>query len=100
MVRLLILLALLAAGAFGYPLATEQAGTACAALETRLLGLAPAGAAAGATAWLGSLGVANGAVAEDMARRHYPTLPPAVGCTVAYWLTLVPPVTGKGERRD
>jgi len=89
-----MLLGLLAAGAFGYPLATEKAETPCAALESRLLRLAPAGAAAGAAVWLGSLGVSNGAVAEDMARRQYPTLPPAVGCTVAYWLTLIPPPSG------
>jgi len=98
LVRLLILLGLLGATAFGYPLVTEKAGTACAALETRMLDLAPDGAAAGATVWLGALGVSDGAVAEDMVKRQYKALPPALGCTVAYWLTQVPSTSGKGVR--
>jgi hypothetical protein len=107
----LILLALLVAGAaaYGLPLVSESAGTTCNALEKRFIAVSfpargtsnpdPDLAALG-RAFLGGLqNFSKGSFATEYALREYPNLPSGIGCVVLYWRTVVSPDTIRPRER-
>ena len=96
--RLLILLALIGAGAWFGPQFAEGTDDPCPALEHRVAELAQtqAGKVAGAFSsdprvaqLMGSVkGVANasgGAIAQAYIRDRFPQLPPGVACAASWW---------------
>jgi hypothetical protein len=94
--RLILFVVALAAAGYGLPLLFESAGTACSAFEKKFVAAStkpPPGSDQGAAlgrAILGGLqGMSNGALGAEYARREYESLPPGIGCTVAYWRLLV-----------
>jgi len=101
--KTLLLLLVLAAGVFVYPMLREGAGGQCDALEK--LGVRVATDRGVPAQLLQSL--SNGRMADVMVRSRYPDLPPGIACTLLYWKAAFDPdamltaLTGKpqGERR-
>ncbi|MCC6719722.1 MAG: hypothetical protein IT555_17710 [Acetobacteraceae bacterium] len=106
--RLLLLLALLAAGAWFAPQVSEGTDGPCPALDRRNLAvidaevarLPPAMAAdprlARARALLADvMGATRGTMAEAMVRERFPQLPPGAGCVVGWWKLKLDPDIGE-----
>lgn len=85
---------------YAYPLWNEHASSPCQAMERRFIVMAspPAQEALalrpGRAIELAVLRevlepVSNGALAAAEMKQRYPALPPAIGCTVAYWSSLL-----------
>ena len=82
---------------FAYPLVQEDIGSECRALERRIIALAsPTAGDAAALAALQTL--SGGSLAMTAAKEKYPDLPPAVGCSIAYWQTVFDPDVVKRAR--
>ena len=85
---LVLLILLLAAGFFAYPPLMEGSDGECGALEQRIADLASHDSSGLLTVaplyGSSSSGPSGAAFAQD----HYPLLPAAVGCTLAYWRTI------------
>jgi hypothetical protein len=109
--RFLILLALLAAGAWFAPQFAEDADGPCPALERRVAALVQAeaaklpGGASGDPRMAGLMaavqGVASasgGALAEAYVRERLPQLPRGVGCVVGWWKLKLDPDLGEVMR--
>jgi hypothetical protein len=99
---LLVLVVLAAAGAFIYPPYAEGTDGACSAFEHRAKALAAAeleqksretGGNPRLQQWLAlAQGVAPaGLLADAYIRARFPDLPPAIGCTAAYWNSMQDP---------
>ena len=89
--KLLIVLALVAAFAFIYPVRSENNGDSCGALASRVAKLLSARAVAGIddAATLARIRAAGGTLAATAIKQYLPQLPPALACTALYWkLTL------------
>ena len=85
---LLLLIAVLAGVAFGYPLAGEGTTSSCDALERvtlRVVAVHDKDVPTGGV-MLGTMlqGLSHGQFAAVAAKDRYPSLPPAVACTVLY----------------
>ncbi|KAA5609931.1 hypothetical protein [Rhodovastum atsumiense] len=98
--KLLLLLIVVAVSvAFLYPPYAEDSETSCAAFEHRVKALADAqiDRVAGDNPRLQSLlGTLKGAAptglfADAYIHHHFPSLPPTLACTVAYWRTVQTP---------
>ncbi len=78
---------------FGFPLLNEGASGPCSALEYRVAAAVPMGDGrkpedALASAFMRAIvGASGGSLAAALVKQRYPNLPPALGCTVAYWQT-------------
>jgi hypothetical protein len=86
---LILLIAVAAGVAFGYPLVGEDTGSSCDALERvtlRVVAARDKETSAGGQL-LGQLlqGLSRGQFAAVAAKDRYPTLPPGVACAVLYW---------------
>lgn len=93
--KLLILVALLAAGLFVYPIKAENNGDSCGALAAKvgktLAVQAQDLAKLDSRLSADKIRAAGGAIVETAMRQHFPLLPPALACTAMYWkLTLDP----------
>jgi hypothetical protein len=82
----------------GYPLLNEQATGICSALEYRYATLklmADGSAVNPMTTALarGLVGLSNGELAAAFVKAQQPNLPPAIGCTLAYWDSTFDPVS-------
>jgi len=89
MKRVLLVLAVLAAVFFAYPLVNEGRSAPCAALESRVLTLATreGGPEALILAALAKefLKAGDGRLAEGFSRRNNPDVPAVFSCTMNYW---------------
>lgn len=90
---LLLLVAVIAGVGFGYPLAAEGTSSPCDALErvtVRVVAVHDKDAPSGGVV-LGTLlqGISHGQFAAIAAKQRYPSLPPALACTVLYWHAVV-----------
>ncbi len=102
--RLLILLALVAGGAWFAPQFAEDAQGPCPALERRVAELVKVettrlpGSASGIAGLLSALqGAANasgGAIAQAYVRDRFPLLPPDLACVAAWWKLKIDPDLG------
>src|ERR1700712_2215267 len=101
---LILLVAVIVAGAFLYPPYAERTDTVCAAFEKRVATLAgqqakdlPSSissdprAAAVLGAIHGTASVSSGLLAESYVRDQFPQLPANVGCVAGYWKTKFDP---------
>jgi hypothetical protein len=87
----LLVIVLLAAGFYAYPLVGEGTGSPCDALEHIMLRKAAVERPAGSLdVLLGQMlqGVSRGTIANVVAQDRYPRLPTGIACTVLYWRTL------------
>lgn len=77
--KLLIVIILLLIGGYTYPSMNEDVPSNCQAVETKLLELSDIP--------MGKLftGLSQGEFGKAIAKRHFPELPPQIGCSVAYW---------------
>ncbi len=100
MIGKLLFTAVLAAGVgYAYPLWNEGAHTTCQALEQRLITMAgpasllahPAHAIEQAVLHSYIEPLSDGRIAAAEVKQRYPALPADIGCTVAYWTTLLDP---------
>ena len=87
--RLLTLLALLAAGAWFAPQLAESANGPCPALELRVAALLKADGGTLPPGLLdavqGMARASGGALAQAYASDRFPQLPPDLGCVAAWW---------------
>lgn len=87
--RLLLVLALLAAGGWFAPQVTEKVAAPCPALERRaatVLEAGPGGPVPAAQVMAAQMMAATrGGLAEAMVRERLPQLPPGAGCVVGWW---------------
>ncbi len=106
--RLLILLALLAGGAWFGPQLTEGTDAPCPALERRTVAVLDAEVAklppqlaadprlARARSFLAeTMGATRGIMAEEAIRARFPQLPPGAGCVVGWWKMTLDPDIGE-----
>lgn len=91
--NLLLLIVVVAAVAFGYPLVAEETTSPCDALERVTVRVVSAHDKDdhGGSLVLGTLlqGLSRGQFAAVAANDHYPQLPPTVACTALYWQAVV-----------
>ena len=85
---LILLIVVVAGVAFGYPLVGEGTTSSCDAVEkitVRVVAVHDKDQPSGLV--LGTLlqGLSRGQFAAVAAKERYPSLPPAVACTVLYW---------------
>ena len=105
--KLLLAGALVAGVGYGYPLWNENAMTTCQAVEKRFFAMAAPEEALVRPGRVLELAVArtyleplsNGAIAASRAKATYPALPPAIGCAVGYWASLLDPQVQQAVRR-
>jgi hypothetical protein len=82
-----IVLIMLIAACFGYPMVRESADGQCDALEKMVIRLT---SVSDITANLVQ-GLSHGKMAELAVRRRYPDLPPSLACTYFYWKATADP---------
>jgi hypothetical protein len=87
--------------AIGYPLLNEGPSLMCDALEKRVIAALESRESGNQaqTAFLVALQrvLSNGSLAMSIVKQQHPDLPPVVGCTLAYWQTVLDPA-GAEER--
>ena len=96
--KLILLVVVALAVAYGAPLIEESTGSPCDALEKRYVAVNTPGQStrdpdfdALRRAFLGSLqGFSSGSFATEYVRRQHPNLPVGIGCTVEYWRSFLP----------
>ena len=96
--KLILLVVIVLAVAYGGPLVAESTGSPCDALEKRVVAVNTPGPApkdadfdALRRAFLSSLqGFSSGSFATEYVRRQHPNLPVGVGCTLEYWRSFLP----------
>lgn len=98
LIRFLVVVLLVASGAifFAYPPLLEESDGECSALEQRVADLASHDSSG-----LLTISPLYGSMSSEpsgaaFAKDRYPALPPAVGCTVAFWRTML----GKGVMKQ
>ena len=93
MKKLLILIPVIAAILFAYPLVNESTKSPCAALERRALTLATrdGGPESLIIASLARdlLRAGKGRLAAEFSRQHSPDIPVSLSCTLNYWHSLI-----------
>jgi len=96
--KLLIVLALAVAALLFYPQINEDTGSACAALERRVIARlpGPAGRPDADSAGRSVLGalvgtLSDGSLAATFVKQRHPNLPPFLGCAATYWRILLDP---------
>ncbi len=91
--NLILLVVIVAVAAFAYPLVGEGTTSSCDALERVTVRVVSARDKddRGSSLLLGNLlqGLSRGQFAAVAAKDRYPSLPPAVACTVLYWQAVV-----------
>ncbi len=85
----------------GVPMAIEQSGGPCRAVEAKVgAAFMPGGSSPIGLAMMQALVNASaGSVALAIARRDHPDLPPSLACSTLYWRTLLDPGS-VGRMRD
>lgn len=79
--KYIILLAMIAAGAYAFPQFYEEADGPCQALETKALRVNAATSMVGNLA----LSISDGSLGRQIASDNYPDLPQHIGCVITYY---------------